>query len=106
MLTSFFALHHSINKLSTTMKDLKKVKGTVDKRKMYVAIGWFSIAVIVFILELYLLFYMLKYVYNSSTGNGRNVRIILLVFFTIPFALLSATVDPDFGFLVNEPLAA
>jgi hypothetical protein len=102
MLTSFFSLHQSISKLSRSIKELQRHKGDQDKQKLYVAVGWFAIAVLVFMLELYLLFYLLKYVYKSSSGNGRNVRIVLLVFFTIPFALLAATVDPDFSLIVNE----
>lgn len=102
MLTSFFALQHSIEKLAGALKELKSAKGTSDKKQMYSAVIGFILALVFFMIELYLLFFLLKYVYKSSTGTGRNVRVILLVFFTAPFALLAATVDPSFSSLVNR----
>jgi hypothetical protein len=102
MLTSFFALQHSIEKLSDALKELKDVKGTHDKKRMYTTVIGFILALLFFMVELYLLFYLLKYVYKTSSGTGRNVRVILLVFFTMPFALLAATTDPSFASSINR----
>ena len=102
MLTSFFALQNSIEKLASALKELKDAKGTSDKKQLYSAIIGFVLALLFFMIELYLLFFLLKYVYKSSSGTGRNVRVALLVFFTMPFALLSATVDPSFSSIINK----
>lgn len=102
MLTSYFALQHSIEKLSDALKKVKQVKESKDQKVLISAGIGFVLALLFFVIELYLLFYLLKYVYKTSSGVGRNVRVILLVFFTAPFALLSATIDPSFSTLVNR----
>ena len=105
MLTSSFALQSSINKLTVAIKDLKDAKETadIDKRTLWTAIIGFVLALLFFVIELYLLFYVLKYVFASSPpGPGRNVRVVLLIFFTLPFSLLAAIVDPRFSALVDK----
>lgn len=105
MLTSSFALQKSIEKLTVDIKELKdvnKYKETNKKRMWSVIIG-FSLSLLLFMVELYLLFYTLKYVFVSTpAGPGRNVKIVLIVFFTMPYALLSAIVDPKFATFVDK----
>lgn len=105
MLTSFFALQTSIEKLSESIKQLKTAKesGVKDQRRMLMYAVGFTLALLVFVVELYLLFYTLKYVFKSTpAGPGRNVKVVLLVFFTLPYALLSAVVDPQFAYFVDK----
>ncbi len=105
MLTSSFALQKSIEKLTVAIKELKDAKDfkKTDKKRMWTIIIGFVLALLFFVVELYLLFYTLKYVFVSTpAGPGRNVKIVLLVFFTMPFALLSAIVDPKFATYVDK----
>lgn len=110
MLTSFFALQHSIEQLSTAIKDIKTAKSRplsgstppAKKTDTYRAGIKLAIAILFFMVELYLLFYLLKYAYVSSDGPGRIVRVVLIIFFTLPFALLAATADPSFASYVNQ----
>ena len=104
MLTSSFALQKSIEKLTISIKDLKQLKNASDnKKQLYTTIIGFILAALFFIVELYLLFYTLKYVFVSTpAGPGRNVKVVLLIFFTMPFALLSAIVDPKFASYVDK----
>lgn len=105
MLTSSFALQKSIEKLTVSIKDLKSAKqgGYVNKKQTYTTIIGFVLALLFFVVELYLLFYTLKYVFVSTpAGPGRNVKVVLLVFFTMPFTLLSAIVDPKFAAYVDK----
>jgi hypothetical protein len=105
MLTSSFALQKSIEKLTVAIKELKDAKDfkKTDKKRMWTIIIGFVLALLFFVVELYLLFYTLKYVFISTpAGPGRNVKIVLLVFFTMPFTLLSAIVDPKFATYVDK----
>lgn len=116
MLTSFFALQNSVEQLSNAIREIKTYKASGQstsikmmgatpapaKMTMFKSIAKLVIAILFFMVELFLLFYLLKYVYVSSTGAGRAVKIILLIFFTMPFALLAATSDPDFAAYINR----
>jgi hypothetical protein len=104
MLTSSFALQKSIEKLTVAIKDLKDAKEKkTDKKRMWTVIIGFVLSLLFFVVELYLLFYTLKYVFVSTpAGPARNVKIVLLVFFTMPFTLLSAIVDPKFATYVDK----
>ena len=78
MLTSFFALQQSIDKLSKSMAELKAnklSKDNPDKKRAIAAIVGFILALLFFMIELYLLFYVLKYVFMSSPpGPGRRCQ--------------------------------
>lgn len=105
MLTSSFALQKSIEKLTISIRELKETKqrDMHDKKKMWTALISFGLALLFFMVELYLLFYTLKYVFASTpAGPARNVKIVLLVFFTMPYTLLTAVVDPRFASFVDK----
>lgn len=106
MLTSSFALQARIGNLQVEIAKLKQARKSGAKtspRAMWQAILGFILALLFFMVELYLLFYTLKYVFVSTpAGPARNIKIVLLVFFTMPFALLSAIVDPNFASMVNK----
>jgi hypothetical protein len=112
MLTSSFALYTSIENLSREADNLAQflrqktphtatpAKYTVNK---YTATVRLVLSVIFFLVELYTLFFMLKYIFASTpAGPGRNVKVILLIFFTVPFSLLTATLDGNFAYILNR----
>lgn len=106
MLTSSFALQARIKDLQVEIAKLKQARKSqvkINSKPMWQAIVGFTLALLFFMVELYLLFYTLKYVFVSTpAGPARNIKIVLLVFFTMPFTLLSAIVDPNFASMVNK----
>lgn len=106
MLGSTFALQARIGNLQAEIAKLKQARKSqvkLNSKPMWQAIVGFTLALLFFMVELYLLFYTLKYVFVSTpAGPARNIKIVLLVFFTMPFALLSAIVDPNFASMVNK----
>ena len=106
MLSSSFALQGRIGNLQVEIGKLKQARKSgvkLNSKPMWQAIVGFTLALLFFMVELYLLFYTLKYVFVSTpAGPARNIKIVLLVFFTMPFALLSAIVDPNFASMVNK----
>lgn len=106
MLTSCFALHHAIETLSKEAylyQNMLYATGTpVATTKKYTATVKLALAVIFFLIELWTLYYMLKYVFaTTDPGPGRNLRVILLICFTVPVTILSSTIDPNFASIVT-----
>lgn len=108
MLTSSFALYSSIEALSreaTSYKRMLAITGTPvtsTSTSKYTATIRLVLCLIFFLIELWLLYYMLRYVFVTTTpGPGRNLRVIMLVFFTVPVTLLSSTMDPNFAETIN-----
>lgn len=110
MLTSSFALYSSIEALSKEAASYQRmltITGTpppaTQKWSKYAATARLILALVFFLIELWLLYFMLKYVFaTTTTGPGRNLRVIMLIFFTVPVTLLSSSLDPNFANTINS----
>lgn len=94
MLTTSFALYQSVNNLIDAYRSYKTV---YDDRRPAALVQFFT-ALLAFMAELYLLVYMLNYVMRTTpAGPALNIRIFMLLTFTMPFTLLVSIFDANFA---------
>ena len=94
MLLSSYLIKNAVDKSVEERKRAAEGGDNISGYDLLVSLSNLFLISLIFFIELYVLYYMIKYAISvSKSGPGLNIRLVLIGLFTYPMAILSSVVD-------------